>query len=172
MPLLYYWRWDNYIRDRAFGFGYHLNQNSAAMLQVQPGDSLWAFTRREPDKQYVLAAEMVVRAVIRNSPNYRYGAYLLPARCVSSASFLYFGGPILGVGDMTIEQVEAEVLKLPRPVRARLAEALISSLDEDSEIEQAWEDEAERRYQRYLNGEEEAIPAEQALAEIRAELRR
>lgn len=75
MPLLYYWRWDNYIRDRAFGFGYHLNQNSAAMLQVQPGDSLWAFTRREPDKQYVLAAEMVVRAVTRNSPNYRYGAY-------------------------------------------------------------------------------------------------
>ena len=73
---------------------------------------------------------------------------------------------------MTIEQVEAEVLKLLRPVRARLAEALISSLDEDSEIEQAWEDEAERRYQRYLNGEEEAIPAEQALAEIRAELRR
>lgn len=73
---------------------------------------------------------------------------------------------------MTIEQVEAEVLKLPRQVRARLAAALISSLDEDSEIEQAWEDEAERRYQRYLAGEEAAIPAAQALAEIRAELAR
>lgn len=73
---------------------------------------------------------------------------------------------------MTIEQVEAEVLKLPRQVRARLAEALISSLDEDSEMEQAWEDVAENRYQRYLAGEEEAIPAAQALAEIRAELTR
>lgn len=73
---------------------------------------------------------------------------------------------------MTIEQVEAEALKLPRPVRARLAEALIASLDEDSEIEQAWEDEAERRYQRYLAGEEEVIPAAQALTEIRAELER
>ncbi len=73
---------------------------------------------------------------------------------------------------MTIEQVEAEVLKLPRPVRARLAETLISSLDEDSEIEQAWVNEAERRYQRYRAGEEEAIPAAQALAEIRAELKR
>lgn len=51
---------------------------------------------------------------------------------------------------MTIEQVEAEVLRLPRAERARLAELLISSLDEDSEIERAWEDEAERRYQRYL----------------------
>lgn len=71
---------------------------------------------------------------------------------------------------MTVEQVEAEVLKLPRPVRARLAEALISSLDEDSEIEQAWEDEAERRYQDFLAGKEQAVPAARALAEIRAEL--
>lgn len=71
---------------------------------------------------------------------------------------------------MTIEQVEAEVLRLPRAERARLAELLISSLDEDSEIERAWEDEAERRYQRYLAGDEEAIPAAQVLAEIRAEL--
>lgn len=71
---------------------------------------------------------------------------------------------------MTIEQVEAEVLRLPRAEWARLAELLISSLDEDSEIERAWEDEAERRYQRYLAGDEEAIPAAQVLAEIRAEL--
>lgn len=71
---------------------------------------------------------------------------------------------------MTIEQVEAEVLRLPRAEWARLAELLISSLDEDSEIERAWEDEAERRYQRYLAGNEEAIPAAQVLAEIRAEL--
>lgn len=71
---------------------------------------------------------------------------------------------------MTIEQVEAEVLRLPRAERARLAELLISSLDEDSEIERAWEDEAERRYQRYLAGNEEAIPAAQVLAVIRAEL--
>jgi hypothetical protein len=48
---------------------------------------------------------------------------------------------------MSIEQLEAEALKLPRHIRARLAEALIASLDEDSESEQAWEDEAEVRYQ-------------------------
>lgn len=75
MPLLYYWRPDNYARDRVFGFGYHLNQNSHAMASVGSGDSLWAFTRRKGDRLYVLAAELIVRAVTRNPPNYRYGAY-------------------------------------------------------------------------------------------------
>lgn len=69
---------------------------------------------------------------------------------------------------MTVEQFEAEVLKLPRSIRAHLAERLIASLDEDSEIEQAWEDVAESRYRRYLAGEEETTSAVQALAEIRS----
>ncbi len=75
MPLLYYWRADNYARDRRFGFGYHLNQNSGAMASSGAGDSLWAITRRTNDGLYVLAAELVVRAVTRNPPNYRYGRY-------------------------------------------------------------------------------------------------
>jgi putative addiction module component (TIGR02574 family) len=70
---------------------------------------------------------------------------------------------------MTIEQLQAEALKLPKPHRARLAEALISSLDEDSDVDQAWDDEADRRYQRYLAGEEKVVAAEPALAELRAE---
>ena len=73
---------------------------------------------------------------------------------------------------MTVEQLEAEVLKLPRDARAHLAERLISSLDEDTEIEQAWEEEAERRYRQYLAGKMDAIPAADALSEIRAELGR
>ncbi len=73
---------------------------------------------------------------------------------------------------MTVEQIEAEALKLPRSVRAHLAERLISSLDDDSEIELAWEAEAERRYQQYLAGEMDSISAADALAEIRADLRR
>ena len=73
---------------------------------------------------------------------------------------------------MTLEQLEAEALKRPRGVRAHLAERLISSLDEDSEIEQAWEDEADRRYQQYLAGEMDTVSVADALAEIRAELSR
>jgi 5-methylcytosine-specific restriction enzyme A len=75
VALLYYWRPDNYARDWSFGFGYHLNQNSPAMVRALPGDSLWAFTRRRPDGLYVLAAELVIRAVTRNPANYRYGVY-------------------------------------------------------------------------------------------------
>jgi hypothetical protein len=71
VPLLYYWRPDNYSRDREFGFGYHLNQNNALVSSVREGDSLWAFTRNKANGLYVLAAELIVRAVTRNVPNYR-----------------------------------------------------------------------------------------------------
>ncbi|HEX7071386.1 MAG TPA: HNH endonuclease [Rhodothermales bacterium] len=74
MHLLYHWRSDNYRRDRRFGFGFHLNQNSPAMKEAGPGESVWAFTRRR-DGLYALAAELVVRAVTLNSPNYRYGRF-------------------------------------------------------------------------------------------------
>jgi len=60
MSVLYYWRPDNYRRDAVFGFGYHLNQDSPALAQVAPGESVWAFTRSR-DGRYVLAAELVVR---------------------------------------------------------------------------------------------------------------
>ena|SRR5579864_1166868 len=75
MALLYYWRPDNYSHDRAFGFGYHLNQNNALLTSMREGDSLWAFTRRRGDGLYVLAAEPIVRAVTSNVPHYRYGNY-------------------------------------------------------------------------------------------------
>lgn len=75
MPLLFYWQPANYTRDREFGFGFHLNQSSPAMAAARPGDSVWAFTRRRRDGVYVLAAELVVRALTRNPPNYRYGTY-------------------------------------------------------------------------------------------------
>ncbi len=74
MPLLYYWKPENYRRDREFGFGFHLNQNSPAMLRTAPGDSLWAFTRRR-DGFYVLAAHLIVRGITHNVPGYRYGKY-------------------------------------------------------------------------------------------------
>lgn len=68
---------------------------------------------------------------------------------------------------MTVEQLEAEALKLPLHQRAQLARLLLSSLDENFEIEQAWEDVAEVRYRHHLAGEMETVPASEALAEIR-----
>jgi hypothetical protein len=74
MPLLYYWRGDNYYRDLDMGAGYHLNQANPLLHQIDIGDSLWAFTRRH-DGLYVLAAELIVKAKTINPPNFRYGKY-------------------------------------------------------------------------------------------------
>ncbi|MEW6047432.1 MAG: HNH endonuclease signature motif containing protein [Bacillota bacterium] len=75
MGVLYYWRPDNYARDRQFGFGLHLNQNSPRLRDLKPGDHVWAFTRRRTDGFYVLAADLVAIATTTNRPNYRYGRY-------------------------------------------------------------------------------------------------
>lgn len=74
MPLLYYWRSDNYRHDLDLGVGYHLNQASPKMHHIDVGDSLWAFTRASTGG-YVLAAELVVRAKTFNPPGFRYGRF-------------------------------------------------------------------------------------------------
>jgi len=53
---------------------------------------------------------------------------------------------------MTIDQLERALLELPAHERARLAERLISSLEQESEVEQAWYDEAERRLEQLQAG--------------------
>lgn len=67
---------------------------------------------------------------------------------------------------MTTAQFEAELLKLPRNVRARLAERLLASLDE-SDIDEAWTEEAERRYREHRNGDESGLPLKEVLEAIR-----
>jgi 5-methylcytosine-specific restriction protein A len=74
MPLLYYWRADNYRRDLDMGAGFHLNQANPLMHKIDIGDSLWAFTRNK-EGRYVLAVELIVKAKTHNPPNFRYGRY-------------------------------------------------------------------------------------------------
>ena len=76
MPLLYYWRADNYRNDLDIGAGFHLNQANPLMHSVESGESLWAFTRSRAG-QYVLAAELVVKAKTFNPPGFKYGRYRL-----------------------------------------------------------------------------------------------
>ena len=76
MPLLYFWRGDNYLSDLDHGAGFNLNQANPLMHEIELGDSLWAFTRR-PDKTYALAAELVVRAKTMNPSGFKYGPYRL-----------------------------------------------------------------------------------------------
>jgi putative addiction module component (TIGR02574 family) len=77
---------------------------------------------------------------------------------------------------LPLDRLEAQVLELPLRERARLAQRLLESLDEDAdedpaEVEQAWVEEAERRYERYLAGDTQPIPPEEALARVRARLK-
>jgi putative addiction module component (TIGR02574 family) len=71
---------------------------------------------------------------------------------------------------VSVQELEAELMKLPSHERARLAEALIASLDEEDEIAEAWAVEAERRYQELRSGAVEGVPAEDVLARLRARL--
>ncbi len=70
-----------------------------------------------------------------------------------------------------LEVLEAEALKLTAPERARLAEQLIASLDEDTEIDQAWAREIERRIAEIDSGKIQMIPADEAIAKARAALK-
>ncbi|MFZ5508438.1 MAG: addiction module protein [Pseudomonadota bacterium] len=70
-----------------------------------------------------------------------------------------------------LEILEAEVLKLTAAERARLAERLIASLDEDAEIEEAWAAEIERRIAEIESGQVEMITAAEAVAKARASLK-
>jgi 5-methylcytosine-specific restriction enzyme A len=92
MPLLYYWRGDNYHRDLDVGVGYHLNQANPLLHQIHVGDSLWAFTRTI-EGAYVFAAELVVRAKTRNPADFRYGRYRVWGDLRKSRYFKVEGQP-------------------------------------------------------------------------------
>lgn len=64
-------------------------------------------------------------------------------------------------------EVESAALQLPREERARLAERLIASLEEDGEVERAWIEEAERRYERFRAGQSRVVPAADVIARMR-----
>jgi 5-methylcytosine-specific restriction enzyme A len=96
MPLLYYWRGDNYRRDLDYGAGYHLNQGNPLLHEAALGDSVWAFTRAV-DGRYALAAELIVSALTLNPPNYRYGRYRVWGDLRRSRYFLVDGQPDISV---------------------------------------------------------------------------
>ena len=71
-------------------------------------------------------------------------------------------------------ELESRVLKLSRRERARLAQRLISSLDQevDADAEKVWLEEAERRLGELTSGKVAGIPVEKVIKKARAALRR
>lgn len=62
-----------------------------------------------------------------------------------------------------------EALKLTAHERAEVAEQLIASLDEgpDADVEQAWQEEVQRRLQQIERGEVKTIPWEEVQRRLR-----
>ncbi len=70
-----------------------------------------------------------------------------------------------------LELIEAEALQLTAGERAALAQLLLASLDEDTELEEAWAAETERRISDIESGTVQVIPIADALAQVRAALK-
>ena len=69
--------------------------------------------------------------------------------------------------------LESKALKLSRRDRARLAQRLLSSLDQeaDADAEQLWLEEAERRLGQLKSGKAVGIAAEKVIKKARSTLR-
>ena len=70
-------------------------------------------------------------------------------------------------------EVESGALRLPRRERARLAQRLISSLDQEVSpaVDKLWLQEAERRLRELKSGKVAGVPAEKVVRKARSTLR-
>ena len=70
-------------------------------------------------------------------------------------------------------EVESRALRLPRRERARLAQRLISSLDQEvsPDVDKLWLQEADRRLRELKSGRAAGIPAEKVVRKARSTLR-
>jgi putative addiction module component (TIGR02574 family) len=68
-------------------------------------------------------------------------------------------------GSMSVEELEAEALKLPPIERERLAARLLSSVGSRLEYEAEWIEEVERRARELDEGTVDTIPADQVIRE-------
>lgn len=71
-----------------------------------------------------------------------------------------------------VQDLEAALLALPRAERARIAARLLTSLDEDSDVDEAWKREVRSRLERYRAGELQSVSAESVHEEVRRRLKR
>ena len=70
-------------------------------------------------------------------------------------------------------EIQRELAELSPEQRAKLALALVESLEPEDEgdVAEAWRVEAERRYEQFKRGEVQAIPGDEVFARIRSRLR-
>ena len=72
----------------------------------------------------------------------------------------------------SVQDIEKEVLSLSAEDKAALLRTLITTLDTkvDESVENAWHEEAQRRYQELKGGQAIATPAEEVFERARSQL--
>jgi len=72
-----------------------------------------------------------------------------------------------------LKKVTHDALELPRRQRAKLAHALIVSIDAgpDKNVDAAWDAEIDRRVREIRTGKVKGVPAEEVFAKLRAKYR-
>jgi putative addiction module component (TIGR02574 family) len=69
---------------------------------------------------------------------------------------------------LNITDLVDSALAMPRPERSYLAERLLVSLDDDSEMPSGWREEMDARVQRRERGETRSYSKEEVMAELEA----
>mgnify|MGYP001420384788 CR=1 FL=1 len=70
--------------------------------------------------------------------------------------------------DMTLDTLQAELLKLSAADKARLLDVLLDSIDEDEEVEREWQRVADEREAELESGAVVAVDGPTVLARLRA----
>lgn len=70
--------------------------------------------------------------------------------------------------ELTLDTLQAEVLKLPAADRVRLLDVLLDSIDEDEEVEREWERIADERDAELESGAVAPVDGPTVLARLRA----
>jgi putative addiction module component (TIGR02574 family) len=68
----------------------------------------------------------------------------------------------------TLETLQAEVEKLSPADRARLLEHLVERLEQDPDVESAWEAVAQARQEELKSGRVKPVPLDEAVARLQA----
>jgi putative addiction module component (TIGR02574 family) len=73
-----------------------------------------------------------------------------------------------------VEKIEEEIRLLSSAEKVELLRSLIAELDApaDTDVEQAWLEEARKRHQEFVDGKAKGIPGERVFENLRSRLRR
>ena len=97
MSILIYWKYDNYIRDNAEGFGYNFNSNQSRLHSTtEIGDDVFVVggINKRSGLEIYLLAHFIIKEKAFNPSGFKYGRYRIEADSKKSKYFSLDAEPI------------------------------------------------------------------------------